>query len=310
LADAVSGEKEQVIRIILNGKKAGLSEVRSAVELLRQESAEIEVRVTWEKGDAERFVSKAGRDGVRRIVAAGGDGTINEVVNGLAGLEKEKRPELAIMPLGTANDFASACNIPPVPLDALRLALQGKALAVDIVQANDRYFINVASGGFGSQITAETPPQLKNFLGGGAYALTAVLRSLNFTPSHGRLRARDTDMEGAAVLGVVCNGRQAGGGQLLAPDACIDDGLLDIVVILAFPFADIAQVLQEIKSRDSGKYVKRIRSSWAESWPQEIRSVNLDGEPYEANHIRFEVVPGAIQLVVPDHCPCIKEFDH
>jgi len=82
--------------------------MRSAVSILRKESSRIEVRVTWEHGDGERLVNEASRDGIQRIVAAGGDGTLNEVVNGMAKLDSKKRPELAIMPLGTANDFATA----------------------------------------------------------------------------------------------------------------------------------------------------------------------------------------------------------
>jgi len=295
-----------MIRILLNGKKAALPEVRSAVATMRREHGSVEVRVTWEHGDCERLVREAARDGVGRIVAAGGDGTINEVVNGLAKLERAGRPELAILPLGTANDFAVACMIPGQPLDALRLAVTGTSRGVDIVQANERYFINIATGGFGSQVTAETSPQLKNFLGGGAYALAAVIKSLNFVPSRGRLLAEGVDLRGDAVAAAICNGRQAGGGQVLAADAYIDDGLLDIMVILVFPFADVAQVLVEVKAQASGKYVKRFRSPWAESRPEQVRSVNLDGEPYQAEQIRFDVLPGEIQLVLPPHCPCIK----
>ena len=295
-----------MIRIILNGKKAGLNEIRSAVSILRKESSRIEVRVTWEHGDGERLVNEASRDGIQRIVAAGGDGTLNEVVNGMAKLDSKKRPELAIMPLGTANDFATACKIPLNPSDALRLAVHGTAQAIDIVQANDKYFVNVASGGFGAQVAANTPVQLKNFLGGGAYALSAVVKSLTFTHSQGRLSAQDIDMEGSAIMGAVCNGRQAGGGQILAPDAYINDGLLDVMIILTFPFTDVSQVIQEILNPSSeGKYVKRFRTKWVESWPQQTSSVNLDGEPYNANHIRFDVLPKKIQLVIPKDCPCI-----
>jgi lipid kinase YegS len=299
-----------MIRMILNGKKAHLEEIRMAVELLRAESFNIEVRVTWEYGDAGRFVEEASRDGVKRIVAAGGDGTLNEVVNGLARLEHRVRPELAILPLGTANDFATACAIPHYPLEALRLALEGKSHPVDIVKANEKYFINVASGGFGAEVSAETPVQLKNFLGGGAYTISAVLKALNYTHREGKLLAEGVALEGSALLAVVCNGRQAGGGQILAPDAYIDDGLLDVLVILSFPLSDIAQVVQEvIDTGNDGKYVKRFRSKWVESWPKHTSSVNLDGEPYVSEHIRFEVVPQAIALVLPKNCPCISQKD-
>jgi lipid kinase YegS len=295
-----------MIRIILNGKKADLYAVRSAVSILRQESSSVEVRVTWEHGDGERLVNEASREGVQRIVAAGGDGTLNEVINGLAKLERDRRPELAIMPLGTANDFAAACAVPADPLDALRLALNGTTTPIDIVQANDRYFINIATGGFGAQVTANTPVQLKNFLGGGAYALSAVVKSLNFASSQGRLLAEDVELEGSAILGAICNGRQAGGGQVLAPDAYIDDGLLDVMIILSFPFTEVGQVIQELMdSSVTGKFVKRFRSKWVESWPEQIRTVNLDGEPYAVDHIHFGVLPKEVQLVLPEDCPCL-----
>ena len=296
-----------MIRIILNGKKADLEDIRAAVAVLRRNSVEVEVRVTWEHGDAIRFVEEAGQEGVGRIVAAGGDGTLNEIVNGLARLAADRRPELAIMPLGTANDFAVACNIPLEPLAALRLAEYGSPRAIDIVRANDRYFINIASGGFGAAVSADTSPQLKNFFGGGAYALSAVVKALNFTHSQGRLTAENVEYEGAAVMGAVCNGRQAGGGQVLAPEAFINDGLLDVMLILAFPLMDAGQVLQEVLNPSvAGQYVKRFQSKWVESWPEQTRSVNLDGEPYTADHIRFDVLPEEIQLVVPPDCPCIK----
>ncbi len=299
-----------MIRMILNGKKAHLEEIRMAVELLRAESFNIEVRVTWEYGDAQRFVAEASREGVQRIVAAGGDGTLNEVVNGLAKLEKEKRPQLAILPLGTANDFATACAIPVYPLEALRLALEGESHPVDIVKANEKYFINVASGGFGAEVSAETPVQLKNFLGGGAYTLSAVLKALNYSHREGKLLAEGIELEGSALIAVVCNGSQALGGHVLAPNAYIDDWLLDLLVIISFTLYDIAQVVQEVIDTESdGKYVKRFRSRWVESWPKSTRSVNLDGEPYLNEHIRFEIVPQAIQLVLPKNCPCIFQKD-
>jgi len=295
-----------MIRIILNGKKAHVEDVRSAILSMRKDASMIEVRVTYEQGDAIRLVREAARDNIARIVAAGGDGTLNEVVNGLAEIEREMRPELAVLPLGTANDFASACRIPQTPAEALHLAVHGKSVDVDIARANDRYFINVATGGFASQATADVPVQLKNFLGGGAYAIAAVIKSLNFNPAQGRLQAENIELEGSAIIGAICNCRQAGGGQVLAPDALINDGLLDVMIVLTFPLSDMTQVIQEIRDPStSGRYVKRFRSRWIDSWPNIRRSVNLDGEPYEAEHIRFEVLPKEIKLVLPEECPCI-----
>ena len=296
-----------MIRIVLNGKKADDEMIRDAVMTLRSEGERVEVRVTWEKGDAERFAIEAALEGVVRLVVAGGDGSINEVINGLMKFSKEKRPALAILPLGTANDFATACEIPFSPLEALRLAVEGSVHPVDIVRANERYFINVASSGFGAQVVADTPTSLKNFLGGGAYTLSAVIKALNFTAHNGRLVAEDLEIEGKSIAGLVCNGRQAGGGQILAPYAYIDDGLLDIVVILEFPMIDLGQVIAEIRDFEhSGTYVKRYQKSWVESIPYQKRWVNLDGEPYEADTIRFEVLHHEIGLILPKGCPTLR----
>ena len=297
---------EVMIRIILNGKKAAIEEIREAVAILRGESYSIEVRVTWEYGDAVRLVKEASRDGVKRIVAAGGDGTLNEVVNGLGQLPKNERPQLALLPLGTANDFATACEIPHYPLEALRLALEGEATPIDIVKANERYFINVATGGIGAQITAETPPELKNFLGGGAYTLSAVMKALSFEHSHGKMISEEGELEGAFVASALCNGRQAGGGQVLSPNAYINDGLLDSVVILEFSLIDVAQVVSELLDPSiKGKFVKRFQTTWVESIPKNMRFVNLDGEPYEAEKIHFEIMPKEIEIILPKNCPCL-----
>lgn len=292
--------------IILNGKKAGIDSVRSAISVLRDEVDGVEVRVTYEYGDVERFVNEAVRDGVARIVIGGGDGSVNEVVDAMAKLPQEQRPELAILPLGTANDFATACQIPSNSLEALRLATSGTCKVVDIARANERHFMNMATGGFGAQVTAETPVELKNFLGGGAYTLTGVLKAIHFVPFRGKMKTPTIEAELTGIVAAICNGRQAGGGQVLAPQALINDGLLDVVIVSEFPFSEIAQVIQEIQNPTAdGRYVKCFQTPWLESTSEEIIPLNLDGEPYRNKQIRFEIVPEAINLVLPDSCPCI-----
>ena len=99
------------IRILLNGKKAALDPVRDAIYRARADGP-VEVRTTWEKGDVHRLVQEALAEGCKRLVAGGGDGTVKEVTDALMHLQQEDRPEVAILPLGTANDFATACGIP------------------------------------------------------------------------------------------------------------------------------------------------------------------------------------------------------
>jgi lipid kinase YegS len=293
------------LRILLNGKKASLEPVREAIYVAR-EHFPVEVRVTWEGGDIERLVREASAEGCHRILVAGGDGTANEAVNGLMGLPKDQRPELALMPLGTANDFATACEIPLEPIAAIKLAKDGKAIPVDCIKANERYFINVASGGFGAQITSTTPVALKNFLGGGAYTLTGIIRALNFVPYTNTFRLPDIEIDKDTIVGAVCNGRMAGGGQKLAPHAFINDGFLEAVAIHHFPIEALSQVVKEIQDPSiPGTYVSRYTAPWAELESEAEIPMNLDGEPFSSKKIRFEVIPESIKLVLSENSPVI-----
>ena len=294
------------IRIILNGKKAGLEPVRQAIFTARGQG-EVQVRVTWEGGDAERLVKEAANEGCRRLVAGGGDGSVNEMVNAMMQIPADERPEMAVLPLGTANDFATACGIPAEPLAALALAQRGDARPVDCARANDNYFMNVASGGFGAQVTTNTPVALKNFLGGGAYTLSGLVQALNFKPFPGQMILPNETGSAEVVVGAVCNGRQAGGGQPLAPAALIDDGLLDIVGLNMFPAGAVSDVVAELMAQEaSGVYVTRRRVPWAEWSSDQIMPINLDGEPIAERKVRFEAVPGAIKLVLAADCPMLS----
>jgi len=294
-------------RLILNGKKADRPDVRAAVRAVRAAGHDLDVRVTWEQGDAARHVAEAAREGVARVIAGGGDGSVNEVANGLMAVDAAARPALGILPLGTANDFATACHVPVDAEAALVLAVTGLPRPVDLGRCNDASFVNVAAGGFGAAVTAETPVELKNFLGGGAYTLMGLVKAVHFAPYACSIRTSAGLIEGAVVVGAICNGRQAGGGQPLAPAALLDDGLLDIVSLREFPASAAMQVVAELlANRDDGEYVERIRAAWIEvSAPAPI-PVNLDGEPVSGTAFRFVCQPGCVQMVLPADCPCVR----
>ena len=221
-------------RLILNGKSAGDDAVREAVSALRDSGVRLDVRVTWEGGDAERYVAEAIADGVDVVIAGGGDGTLSEVATTLAHRDEsaEALPALALLPLGTANDFASACGIPADPEAALRLVRDGAALPMDLLKldANGQahWAANLASGGFGTEVTTETHEGLKKLLGGLAYVVTGLSKLGRIEPQRARLRGPGFAWEGEFIALGIGNGRQAGGGQALCPEALIDDGLLDV----------------------------------------------------------------------------------
>ena len=307
-----NGEHPVRVRLILNGKKAGLESVREAVGETRRAGHSLEVRVTWEAGDAVRLAAEAADEGVDRVIAGGGDGSVNELATGLMRLDPARRPAMGILPLGTANDFATACRVPADPLRALELACTGTARPVDVARANDRFFVNVASGGFGAAVTAQTPVELKDVLGGGAYTLMGFLEAINFRPYECTLRTPAGEERGHLIVGAVCNGRLAGGGQPLAPSARIDDGLLDVVTLVPFTLADVPQVAMELAAVlaaggdpwREGRWVRREQVPWVEAESADELPVNLDGEPVKARRFRFEAIPGAIRMVLPADCPC------
>jgi diacylglycerol kinase family enzyme len=165
----------------------------------------------------------------------------------------------------------------------------------------------VASGGFGAQVTTNTPVALKNFLGGGAYTLSGLVQAINFAPFQGHMTLPGETLESEVIVGAVCNGRQAGGGQQLAPAAMIDDGLLDLVALHTFPVEALQEVIAELIGPETNStYVKRFRVPWAEWSSEKVMPINLDGEPIGEKKVRFEAVRGAIRLVVPGDCAMLS----
>ena len=301
-------------RLILNGKSAGDDAVREAVQALRDAGLALDVRVTWEGGDAERYVAEAIADGVGTIIAGGGDGTLSEVVTTLAhrGEAADALPVLGLLPLGTANDFATAAGICAAPDVALRLVRDTPAAAIDLLrlQANgDTHWVaNLASGGFGTEVTTETHEGLKKWLGGLAYVLTGLSRLGRIEPLRARLHGPDFEWEGEFIALGIGNGRQAGGGQALCPDALIDDGLLDVTIVPPLEgelLATFGTAMTEGKLAALDDVAVRRQLQWIEIDAADALTLNLDGEPVEAGHFRIDCVPKRLRMQLPADCPLL-----
>ena len=291
--------------MILNGKVAGNDALRAAVAWQRALRHPIDVRVTREKGDARRFVSDVGEADL--VVAAGGDGTLNEVVHGLMDIPQDARPVLGIVPLGTANDFATGCGIPRDPMKALSLCMKGEAVPIDVGKANDDWFINAASSGFGAQITATTSPELKRLLGPAAYTVMGAILVINLHHYQGRLILPDREITRSGPVAIVGNGRQTGGGIQVAPRAYIDDGLLDVLVVSQISPTALVAAARELQHLPSdGEYISYWQTPWLEVHPEEAIPVNLDGEPLSFSTVRYEAVSKAIQLILPPDCQLLS----
>src|SRR5205823_8530462 len=124
------------------------------------------------------------------------------MLHGLMALSSVVRPVLGIVPLGTANDFATGCGIPHDTAAALALCVQGRATPVDVGKANERWFLNAASVGFGAEITATTPPELKRLLGPAAYSVMGAILAMNLHHYHGRLILPDRQIAGSGPVAI------------------------------------------------------------------------------------------------------------
>src|SRR4051812_17804853 len=207
-----------------------------------------EIRLTNKPGSAMRFAKTALKKGRETVVAAGGDGTLNEVLNGIG--EDVARVRVGLIPLGTGNDFARSIGLPTELDAALDTIRAGATRQVDLVRVTSdevRYFVNVSAGGFSGLVNEKLTPEMKKTWGPLAYLRSAAaalpdLRAYRTTLAFDNSESLMLDLYNV----VVANGRYVAGGRSIAPEASIDDGLLDIILIPERPAAEPALVVAQI----------------------------------------------------------------
>src|ERR1043165_2987998 len=184
------------IALIVHGGRADRPDIRHLVSWVRDKGHFVEVFSTYERGEAAAFASDAARRGVDVVAAAGGDGTLNEVVNGFDGYDVP----LGIIPVGTANDFARQVGIPGDADHAMDVILQRKPRRLDTASLNGRRFLNVSTGGLGAEATAETPSEMKESLGPVAYAISGMRKFAGFSSAHARFEGDGFSYDGDFVM--------------------------------------------------------------------------------------------------------------
>lgn len=214
---------------------------------------------------------------------------------------------LVLLPLGTANDFANAAGLPLSPLEALAL-LDAPAQPIDLGEVDGQLFLNMATGGFGSNVTANTSEDLKRLLGGAAYFLTGLSRFAEVRSAFGRFTGPDFLWEGEFIAMGIGNGQQAGGGHVLCPDARVNDGLLDICIVPAAE--DVVGTLGTLLSGGINglqSVALSARLPWVEIEAPEGLDLNLDGEPLESRHLHFSARRNALRVHLPVGSPLLRE---
>lgn len=287
--------------LILHRKSANEPAVMEAIKTVKKEGIDLRVLVPFNKAEKPRVVREALERGAKRIIAGGGDGTINAVANALVSAgSREADVTLGVFPLGTANDFARGCELPIDDLaECLRIACTRDGRKIDVGVLNKRHFINVASLGFGAEITATTPIQLKKALGGGAYTLMGMVKALNLSPYPGQLLIPGMEpVEGKMLFMAVANNHFAGGGFDVAPLAKLDDGLLDLTAILADGGSNLVGIGKELEdpmNPDNKYVVYRQLSKFTIKSDQKLHC-NLDGEPVHKSKLKFSILPGRLRV--------------
>jgi diacylglycerol kinase (ATP) len=237
------------------------------------------------------------------LVVIGGDGTVNEVVNGIA----RTGSEIAVLPCGTGQDFGRTHGIPSRFDDAVRVVLAGDTRMIDLgrVELEDgtsRYFANVASAGMSGSVARRANGMTKRFGGRATFFYALTREFLAWQNTHVEVELDDgVRREGLMHDVIVANGRFHGGGMKLAPEARQDDGAFDVVLIGDVTKPDFVTTAPKLYS---GRYlshpkVELLRSSTVSIVAAEKLPLEVDGEPIGTTPVRFEVVPSALRLRVP-----------
>ncbi|WP_172254079.1 diacylglycerol kinase [Saccharibacillus deserti] len=287
-------------RLIYN-PTSGREEMRrrlpDILQRLDEGGIETTVHATTGEGDATLAAIDAARRGYDIVIAAGGDGTIYEVVNGLA--NQEHRPDLGVFPLGTTNDLSRALGISRQWEDYCDLVLRGESRPIDVGRANDRYFINIAGGGSLTELTYEVPSRLKTMIGQLAYYFKGVEKMVNLSPMQLKIEAEGQgEIEGEFMVFLIGNTNSVGGFERLMPDARIDDGLLDVILLKKCNLAEFIRVVSMAQRGDhfNDPNVIYFRTKRLEVTSPNDVLLNLDGELGGRLPGVFEVLPQHLRV--------------
>ncbi|EPH96829.1 MULTISPECIES: diacylglycerol kinase [unclassified Enterococcus] len=224
-------KKARVIYNPTSGKELLKKNLADILQVLEDSGYEASAYATTpEENSARNEAERVGKLGFDLVVAAGGDGTINEVVNGIAPLEK--RPKMAIIPAGTTNDYARALKIPRDNIKkAAEVIKKNQTVKMDIGQTDDQYFINIAAGGYLTELTYEVPSELKSIFGYLAYLAKGAEMLPRVKPIKMHLKYDEGEYVGNASMFFLGLTNSVGGFEQIAPDAKLDDGKFSLIIV-------------------------------------------------------------------------------
>ncbi|MGE5593868.1 MAG: diacylglycerol/lipid kinase family protein [Betaproteobacteria bacterium] len=290
------------VKVIVNpmaGRGRAVRAIPIICRALEKGGADYDVYVTKGPGDAITAARKGVDEGYDVIAAAGGDGTTNEVANGLAGHEAA----LAVIPCGSGNDMAISLGIPKDVEGACRVLLNGRTRNRDLGRVVDRYFVNAVGVGFDATVARVASNDLRWLpVRGAPLYVMAVLKTLaNYKACEMLLTVDEKVMTVRPLLVAVGIGKTYAGGMKIVPDALPDDGLYDICVVESMRSLEALYHLPKVFT---GSHTKMRQATMLRGRYVSIRSsapvsLHMDGEVFVAESMEFTLIPGGLRAVYP-----------
>ena len=256
------------------------------------------IRLTRNKGDAKKFSATALQEGFERIISVGGDGTLNEIVNGVA----TSKIVLGILPFGTGNDLAHALNLRKDFNQMMKALVSPTIKNIDLVKINQDYFINASGIGIDGNVVKhiESRPMIKKF-GKIGYMLSAFQTLMKYHPIKLNVTIDDENRVLSNVwIFAMANGPYFGGGMKICPDASLTDGLLDLCMVqnlTKLRFIQLFLLIYSGRHIQQQQYVTTIKAKKVTLESSTHLILQMDGEIKESPSVTVEVIPGSIQLI-------------
>jgi diacylglycerol kinase (ATP) len=300
----------QRARLIVN-PGAGTDRAASLLPLINERLRAfvdtLDITLTTSAGDAELTAARAAHEQCDAVFVAGGDGTINRVLRGLrTSAVPGARIPIGIVPVGTGNDFVKALGLPEDPEAALEALVQCRVLEVDVGLVNDLPFVNASAGGFVADVSDAVTDDLKDVAGKLAYLIGGARALMDSEPFTTRITPADgahaipgaPSEPGRVRMFAICNGPFIGGGRAIAPDARLDNGLLDVLVVPHLPTVEFLRVLQRIGAGDRNGHpdLRHFRTSALDMTFDRVVRINTDGEVLTARAAQYRTDPRAARF--------------
>jgi len=289
------------IKLIINpeaGRKKTEKVIPAIKEILRDKKLDFDIDVTRRPGEAIHLSQNAAKNNFPIIVAIGGDGTVNEVVNGMIDSESA----LGVIPLGFGNDFAKGMGIPFKLQEACFALSDGVIKHIDIGKINNRYFVSGLGIGFDAWVAWESRKIRQFFPSRWVYLYTAIKGLFRCKPTLVNINLIDRRWDKKVLLVAVGNGRSCGGGFLLTPEAQFDDGLMDVCIVEGVSklrlFIHFPKALKGTHIRLP--YVTTLKTERLTIDSSSLLLAHADGEILEDRFYQIEILPRKLRVIIPN----------